>query len=210
MALRLEVPRPARPPTDDRPVLAAPRWVVARELSASTWRQAVLTRAAMALRGFPRRLDYRMPKESVRRKQRAPGAGLAEGEPTPERRPALSRCGLGGRSLNHRLGVGWCTGGGPAGPSALVPLGGERRACRPRLLLGHSSYWGLLSEGLHFLTGAGAGAPEMMATRHFFCRRKQTNKFKDATPLPGAPAVGGLPPVAGILRDPFLEIRPGG
>ena len=115
----------------------------------------------------------------MRRKQSAPGAGLPEGEPTPERRPALSKCGPGGRSFGHPLGVGWCTGngggGGPAGPRALVPLGGTRRACRSWLLMGHSSGWGLLYEGLHFSAGAGAGALETMTTSHFFLQKK-TNK----------------------------------
>ena len=130
-------------------------------------------------------LDWRVPEESMRRKQRAPGTGLAEGESTSERRPALSRRGPGGRSFSRLLGVGWCTGdggSGPAGPSALVPLRGEHRVCRSRLLLGRNSDWGLLSEGLHFPAGAGAGALEAMITGHFFCRRKQTNKFRDASP----------------------------
>ena len=111
----------------------------------------------------------------MRRKQRAPGTGLAKGEPTPERRSALSRRGPGSRSFSHLLGVGWCTGDGgsdPAGPGAKVPLRGERHACRSWLLLGRSSNWGLLSEGLHFLTGDGAGALETMTASHFFCRRK--------------------------------------
>ena len=119
-----------------------------------------------AFRGFPRRLDWRVPEESLRRKQRAPRTGLAEGEPTPQRHSALSRCGSSGRSFGHLLRVRWCAsggGGGPAWPSAMVPLRGERCSCGSRLLLGSSSDWGLLSEGLHFLTGAGV------------CRRKQTN-----------------------------------
>ena len=72
------------------------------------------------------------------------------------------------------LRVKWCAcngGGGPTGPSAMVPVRGERRAGGPWLLLRSNGDWGLLREGLHFFTGAGAGASEMMATYHLFCRK---------------------------------------
>ena len=71
-------------------------------------------------------------------------------------------------------------GGGPAAPSAIVPMGGERRTHRPLLLLRNSRNWGLLSDGLHFFAGVGAGVLEAMSTCHLFCRKQ--SGLRDATP----------------------------
>ena len=66
-----------------------------------------------------------------------------------------------------------CNGGGdPAGPSAIVPMRGERRAGGPWLLLRGSSDWGLLSKGFHFFTGVGASASEAMSTCYFSAENK--------------------------------------
>ena len=99
-------------------------------------------------------------------------------------------------------------GGGPVGPSAMVPIRGERRAGRLWLLLRNSKDWGLLCKGLHFFTGAGAGASEAMSTCHLFLQENKTNSGMQPPYLARQLSEGELLK-QGSGGTPF-EIRPAG
>ena len=122
-------------------------------------------------RSVRRGLNGQVPKESMCCKQRAPWAGLAESEPASRWHPTRSRGGPGGRGPDHLLGAGKCVGsggGGPDGPSALIPLSGKNRARGWRLPLVRSSDGALSGVGQRSVTGSGAGTLETVPTGHLF------------------------------------------